>query len=82
VTCQVSRFAAQSSTTVSVTATGVSAGTPRITYAISSVEPDLAPNDNTGTVRIEVRDPDESSGSTGPLFLWLLSLAALVRRRR
>ena len=82
VTCQAATFAAQSNTTVSVTASGVSVGTPRVNYSVTSAESELAPNDNSGSVRIEVRDPDDSgSGSTGPLFLLLLGLAGLVRRR-
>ena len=83
VTCQGATFAAQSTTTVSVTVSGVSAGSPRINYSLSSAESELAPNDNTGSVRIEVRDPkdDSGSGSTGPLFLVLLGLAGLLRRR-
>ena len=83
VTCSATTFAASSNTTVSVTASGVEEGTPRINYAISSAEPDLVQNNNSGSVRIEVRDPDESgSGPVSPLFLGLLSFAALLRRRR
>jgi MYXO-CTERM domain-containing protein len=83
VTCQAAQFAASSSTTVSVTASGVSTGTPRVTYSLASAEPDLVPTNNSGSVRIEVRDPDDDGGgSTGPLFLLLLSLAAVLRRRR
>lgn len=83
VTCQAAQFSASSSTTVSVTASGVSVGTPRINYSLASAEPDLVPTNNSGSVRIEVRDPDDDGGgSTGPLFLLLLSLAAVLRRRR
>ncbi|NIL94157.1 MAG: hypothetical protein GTO71_06875 [Woeseiaceae bacterium] len=82
VTCTAATFAANANTTVSVTATGLSAGTPRVNYSISSAEAELAPSDNSGSVRIEVKDPDDSGGgSTGPLFVFLLSLAALLRRR-
>jgi MYXO-CTERM domain-containing protein len=83
VTCQAAQFAASSSTTVSVTASGVSTGTPRINYSLASAEPDLVPTNNSSSVRIEVRDPDDDGGgSTGPLFLLLMSMAALLRRRR
>ncbi len=82
VTCQAATVAASSNTTVSVTASGVDEGSPRINYSLTSNEPDLVPNDNTGSVRIEVRDPDESgSGPMGPLFIGLIGLAALLRRR-
>jgi uncharacterized repeat protein (TIGR01451 family)/MYXO-CTERM domain-containing protein len=82
VTCQASRFTASSTTSISITASGVSAGSPRLNYFLSSTEPDLLPSDNSGSVRIEVRDAEESgSGPMGPWFLGLLSLAALLRRR-
>ena len=83
VTCQAATFPAQSSSTISVTATGISEGSPRITVSLGSAEADLVPGDNTATNRVEVRQgsDDSGSGSTGPLFLLLLGLVALVRRR-
>jgi uncharacterized repeat protein (TIGR01451 family) len=82
VTCEASRFAASSNTAVSITVSAVSAGSPRLNYSLSSTEPDLVPANNSGSVRIEVRDAEESgSGPIGPLFLGLLALAALSRRR-
>ena len=83
VTCQAATFAAQSNSTISVTATGISAGSPRITVTLAAVEADLAPADNSGSVRIEVKDPDDSGGgAVGPLFLWLLAGLIVVRRNR
>ena len=82
VTCQAATFAALSNSSVSLTAEGVSEGTPRVTATLSSVEADLVPGNNTAQGRFEVRDPEESgAGSTGPAFLLLMGLAALWRRR-
>ena len=83
VTCQAATFAAQSSSTVSVNVDTVAVGNPNITVSLESNEPDIAPNDNTGSGRLEVREEkdDSGGGTTGPLFLMLLGLAAVVRRR-
>ena len=83
VTCQAATFAAQSSSTVSVNVDTVAVGNPNITVSLESNEPDIAPNDNTGSGRLEVREEkdDSGGGTTGPLFLLLLGLAAVVRRR-
>jgi hypothetical protein len=83
VTCQAATFAAQSNSTISVTATGIAAGNPRVTVSLSALEADLVPSDNSGNRRIEVKDPDESSaGATGPWFLLLLAGLIGVRRNR
>jgi uncharacterized repeat protein (TIGR01451 family)/MYXO-CTERM domain-containing protein len=84
ISCQAATFAANSSSTVSVTATGVAAGNPNVSVTLSSVEADLVVTNNSATGRLEVKDKDNDSGSgsTGPLFLWLLAGAALLRRRR
>jgi MYXO-CTERM domain-containing protein len=83
VTCQATTFAAQSSSSISVSATGIAEGNPRITVSLASAEPDLVPDDNSRSNRIEVRQgsDDSGSGSTGPLFLLLLGLVAAIRRR-
>ena len=83
VTCQAATFAALSSSTISVDINTVSAGNPNITVSITSDEADLVPNDNTRNGRLEVREAkdDSGSGSTGPLFLLLLGLVAMMRRR-
>ena len=84
VTCQAANFAAQSNSTISVTATGISAGNPNITVTLSALEADLVPSDNSSNGRIEVKDPDDSSGggATGPFFFWLLAGLIGVRRSR
>jgi hypothetical protein len=84
VDCVATTFAAGASSTVSVSATGVSAGNPNITVSLASAEADLVPGDNSSTGRLEVKEPkdEDSGGSTGPLFLLLMSLTALLRRRR
>ena len=83
VTCQAATFAAQSNSTINVTATGIAAGNPRVTVSLSALEADLVPSDNSGTRRIEVKDPEESSGgATGPWFLLFLAGLIGVRRNR
>ena len=84
VTCQAATFAAQSNSTINVTATGVAAGNPNITGTLSALEAELVPSDNSGSGRIEVKDPDDSSGggATGPFLLWLLAGLIGVRRNR
>ncbi len=81
VSCQAATFGAQSSSTVSVTATGISAGRPNITVTLSSIEADLVPADNSGNGRLTVKDPEDSGGATGLLFLGLLAALIGVRRR-
>jgi uncharacterized repeat protein (TIGR01451 family) len=84
VTCQAATFAAQSNSTINVTATGITVGNPNITVTLSALEAELVPSDNSGNRRIEVKDPDDSSGggATGPLFLCLLAGLIGVRRNR
>lgn len=81
VTCQAATFAAQSNSTVSITASGISEGSPRVTMSLASAEPDLVPDDNSGVGRFEVKESSDSGGSTGPLFLLLLGVVAALRRR-
>jgi len=83
VTCQAAMFAAGSNSTINVTATGIAAGNPRVTVTLSALEAELVPSDNSGNVRIEVKDPDDSGGgATGPWFLWLLAGLIGARRNR
>jgi hypothetical protein len=82
VTCLAATFAAGSSSTVSVSATGISEGSPRVTFTLASVEAELVASDNSGVRRIEVKDSDSGGGSTGPLFLLLMTLVTAIRRRR
>lgn len=84
VTCQAATFGALSNSTVSVTATGISAGNPNITATLSSIEADLVPGNNSANGRLSVTDPkdNDSGGATGLLFLGLLAGLIGVRRRR
>jgi uncharacterized repeat protein (TIGR01451 family) len=83
VTCQAATFAPQSNSAINVTATGITAGNPRITVTLSSLETDLVPSNNSGSGRIEVKDPEDSGGgTTGPWFLCLLAGLTAVRRNR
>jgi uncharacterized repeat protein (TIGR01451 family) len=83
VTCQAATFAAQSNSTINVTATGITAGNPRITVTLSALETDLVPSDNSRSGRIEVKDPEDSGGgTTGPWFLCLFAGLIAVRRNR
>jgi MYXO-CTERM domain-containing protein len=83
VTCRADRFAGQSNATVSVNLNTVAVGNPSITVSLEANEPDIVPNDNTRSGRLEVREAkdDSGGGANGPLFLLLLGLAALARRR-
>ncbi len=83
VTCQTGNFPAQSSSTVTVNVNTVSVGNPNITVSLDSNEADIFPTDNARNGRLEVREEknDSGGGTTGPLFLLLLGLAGLLRRR-
>lgn len=84
VNCQTATFTAQSASSITVTATGVSEGRPNVTVAITSAEADLDPANNSSNARIEVKEAagDSGGGSTSPMLLWLLALTALLRRSR
>jgi len=84
VTCQAATFAAGSTSSVSVSANGLSEGNPNITATLASAEADLVPGDNSANGRLEVRPPkdDEGGGSTEPMFLLLLAMVGVLRRRR
>ena len=84
VTCQAATFAAGSSTTINVSANGVSVGNPNITASLTSAEADLVPSDNSANGRLEVKEPkdDSGGGSTGPLFLALMAGLVAARRNR
>jgi hypothetical protein len=83
--CQASSFAAQSSSTLSVGITGLATGSKGYTFTLSSneVDNDVANNSATGSIRVtSASGDDEGSGAAGPLFLCLLTLIAVLRRRR
>ena len=84
VDCQTSNFAAQSSTTVSINVTGVSAGNKNVSLSLASAEADADPANNSisGSVRVTAPKDEEGGGSPGPVFLWILLLASALARRR
>jgi hypothetical protein len=85
VDCLASDFAAQSNTTLTMDVRGISDGSNNLTVTLASVEAEANPADNSidGTVRVNSpRSNDEGGGATGPIFLWLLVLTTLLRRRR
>jgi len=84
ITCQAATFAAGSTSSISVTANGLSEGNPNITASLTSAEADLVPGDNSANGRLEVREAkdDDGGGSTGPFFLALLAGLVAARRKR
>lgn len=84
VDCVAANFANQSSSTLTVGVTGLSAGAQSYTVTMGSVEPDADPANNSVNGTVTVNDPNDDSGggAAGPLFLWLLGLIALLTRRR
>jgi uncharacterized repeat protein (TIGR01451 family) len=86
--CESDNFAAQGSATVDFAVTGTAAGVQSYTVALSSTEEDAntADNSRNGTVTVTAATSDASSGggggggSAGPLFLWLLTFAAILAR--
>jgi hypothetical protein len=84
VDCQASGFAAQSSSTLSVGITGLATGSKGYTVTLSSNEADndLANNSVTGSLRVTDAQGNEGGGAAGPLFLCLLTLIAVLTRRR
>ncbi|MDH4126280.1 MAG: M12 family metallo-peptidase [Gammaproteobacteria bacterium] len=83
--CQATTFAAQSSSSLSIAATGITAGRRDVTVSLSSSQADANPGNNSALSEVQVVSPqderDEGGGATGPLALLLLA-GALARRRR
>jgi uncharacterized repeat protein (TIGR01451 family) len=88
VDCQSNSFVAQSSSTLDLNITGVTAGTRSYTVTLASNEADanMADNSITGTVRVNgpggSDDDDSGGGSMGLAFLAFLCCAMLWTRRR
>jgi uncharacterized repeat protein (TIGR01451 family) len=84
VDCQAPAFGNQSSATVNLGVTGLSAGNQRYTVTLSSNEADAdtANNSLEGTVRVNDPDDEGGGGAVGLPFMWLLCLALLWTRRR
>jgi len=85
--CTASNFAAQSSSALTITATGVSTGMQDVSISLASAEADANPSNNNASRAVNVVTPqdesdDDGGGSTGPLLLLLLAVAAGCRLRR
>jgi len=80
--CQAAGFAAQSSSTLSVGVTGIVAGNKNYTVTLSANEVDADPANNSVSGTVRVNSPkDEGGGATGPMFLWVLLLIAVMAQR-
>jgi len=86
VDCQAANFAAQTTSTLSVEVRGISNGNKDVTVTLASAEAEANPANNSvdGSVRVNnpPEDKDEGGGSTAPLFLCLLFMTTVLRRRR
>ncbi|MCH7822150.1 MAG: DUF11 domain-containing protein [Proteobacteria bacterium] len=81
--CQATSFAAQSTSMLNVGVTGTSTGSKNYTVALSSDEADADPANNSVNSTVKITSPkDEGGGVTGPLFLYLLLMIALLARSR
>jgi hypothetical protein len=83
--CQANSLDAQSSSTLSITATAMSTGLKDVAISLSSAEADANPSNNSASGSVNVvtpRDEDDGGGgTTNPLFLLVIVLARLLGRR-
>lgn len=87
VDCQASSFSGQSSSTLALGITGLSAGQAgySVTLATSSNEGDTSNNSATGNITVNSvagNNPGGGGGVAGPLLLGMLGLLTLMSRRR
>ena len=84
VDCQTSSFASQTTSTLTVGLTGMTAGAQSYAVTMSSNEADANPVNNSVNGTVTVNNPAEESGggSFGLPFLWMLCLLVLLTRRR
>jgi len=82
--CQAANLARQSNSTLTVGLTGLTTGSQSYGVSMSSNEADADPLNNSLNGTVTVSDPaDEGGGGTvGLVFLWMLSIVALLARRR
>jgi MYXO-CTERM domain-containing protein len=82
--CEANRFDAQSSASLSISARAVALGLQDVSASVSSAETDADTSNNRASRDVNVVEPqvenDSGGGTTGPLFLLLIALAALRRR--
>jgi len=89
VDCQATSLDAQSSSTLSITATALATGMQDVTASLTSPEADADPSNNSATASVNVVTPNDGNdddddgggGSTNPLFLLMSILAGLLGRR-
>ena len=84
VDCQAANFTSQSSSTLGVGVTGLTAGIRGYIVTLSSSEADTDTVNNSVNATITVIDPSDESGggAIGLPVLWLVVLAAFITRRR
>jgi hypothetical protein len=84
--CQANTFAAQGSSSLSITATGITAGRRDVTVTLASAEAEAVPGDNTAVAEVQVVTPkeqkDAGGGAVNPLLLLLLATAVALRQHR
>jgi uncharacterized repeat protein (TIGR01451 family) len=81
--CQAAAMAAQSSSTLNATITGVTSGNRSFTVTLASNEAEAVPADNSvdGSIHVKAPKDESSGGAMSPLLLWLLlAMAAMTRR--
>ena len=81
--CQAATFANLSSSTLTVSVTGLNDGKQdySVTVSANEADSDLSNNSDSGTVNVRDPDDEESGGAVGLTFLWMLVLVAIVTRR-
>jgi len=82
--CQANGFAAQSVSTLSISATGVTAGRRDVAVSLSAAEVDANPGNNSVQVEVQVvtpKDDKDSGGGAGGIALLLLLTAMVLGRR-
>ncbi len=86
VDCAAATLASQANSTLSIGVTGVTAGTQGYTVTVGADEADTNPADNSRSGSVNVTSgsagDDEGGGAVGIAILWMLGLAAAVRRGR
>ena len=84
VDCQASTFAAQTSSVLTISATGITLGNKDVTVVLASAQADANPDNNSiiGEVRVVTpnADKDDGGGATNPLVILLTLLAIMTVR--
>ncbi len=84
VDCQASTFAAQTTSVLTISATGITLGNKDVTVVLASAQADANPGNNSiiGEVRVVTpnADKDDGGGATNPLVILLTLLAIMTVR--